>query len=325
MPTCRVTLKEIGQDGYSPAGRRALVGGQGKIPFRLPFSREDVIQHRGEKVTELSISGVQDKISLKLERGKLTPVTSGGEFILKPIPSGISLKNLEAVPANEHLTMQLASQVFKIPTPACAVVELAYGEPAYLVRRFDRNPDGSKRTQEDFCQLSQRSPETHGNQYKYDSSMEETGRILRRFCSAYAIQIEDLFRRHVFNYVFSNGDAHLKNFSLGESPQGDHLLTPAYDLLCTALHIPNEARCALDLFADETETDFYKKNGFYGRPDFVLLAERFGIADDVARSILNGFHGEKDAATKLIRRSFLSAELREEYAERMDDRLQAIR
>ena len=48
----------------------------------------------------------------------------------------------------------------------------------------------------------------------------------------------------VFNYVFSNGNAHLKNFSLFESEFGDYILAPAYDVLCTSLHFPNEARTA---------------------------------------------------------------------------------
>ncbi len=324
MAVCRATLKSIDHEGFCPAGRRALSGGQGKVPHRLPFTRAEVMQVRGEKVRELSISGVQDKISLRLERGRFQAVTHGGDFLLKPIPSGISLRRVEAVPANEHVTMRLAGQVFGIPVPACALVELADGEPAYLVRRFDRDADGRKRLQEDFCQLSNRSQKTHGRNYKYDSSQEETGKILREFCPAYVAQREDLFRRHVFNYVFSNGDAHFKNFSLQESPFGDHLLSPAYDLLCTGLHLPDESRCALDMFED-TETGFFQQNGFYGRPDFLLLAERFGIAPEVAGEIVDAFHQQRSAVEALVRRSFLPQDLQQEYLDRMEDRLLALR
>lgn len=41
----------------------------------------------------------------------------------------------------------------------------------------------------------------------------------------------------VFNYLFGNGDAHLKNFSLQATSGGDYVLTPAYDLLHTSIHI----------------------------------------------------------------------------------------
>ena len=40
------------------------------------------------------------------------------------------------------------------------------------------------------------------------------GRILKRYCKAYPVEIEKLFVRIIFNYVVSNGDAHLKNFQL---------------------------------------------------------------------------------------------------------------
>ncbi|MFZ2657709.1 MAG: HipA domain-containing protein [Victivallales bacterium] len=113
-------------------------------------------------------------------------------------------------------------------------------EPAneYLTRRFDRQ-DGRKIPQEDFCRLSGRTEETHGKNYKYDISYEELGRILKRFCPAYQVEVEKLFQRILFSYVFSSGDAHLKNFSLFMTEEGDHVLTPAYDLLCSSMNFPD--------------------------------------------------------------------------------------
>jgi serine/threonine-protein kinase HipA len=35
----------------------------------------------------------------------------------------------------------------------------------------------------------------------------------------------------------SNGNAHLKNFSLLESKSGDYVMSPAYDLVNTRIHI----------------------------------------------------------------------------------------
>lgn len=37
--------------------------------------------------------------------------------------------------------------------------------------------------------------------------------------------------------MFSNGDAHFKNFSLIETTMGDFKLSPAYDLLNSSIHI----------------------------------------------------------------------------------------
>lgn len=324
MFACRSTLKPIEHDGFSPAALRRLTDGRSVLLHRLPFTRAEVTAYRAEEAKRLSISGVQDKISLRLSRGRLIPASTGGAFLLKPIPGFASLRHLEAVPANEHLTLCIAGQVFGIPVPPCALVELADGEPAYLVKRFDRRADGSRIPQEDFCQLSNRSEANQGHNYKYDGTLEETGRILRAFCPAYSVLIEDLFRRHVFNYVFSNGDAHLKNFSLLQTELGDHVLSPAYDLLCTGLHLPNESRCALEFF-DDTETEFHARNGFYGRPDFLLLARRYGMDPAVAAMILDDFARRAPRVEHLVARSFLAPDVRREYVERMADRLLAIR
>ncbi len=141
-------------------------------------------------------------------------------------------------------------------------------------RRASPLATGLKLAQEDFCQLAGRSRATHGENYKYDGSYEEMGQLLRRYCPAW--KVEKLFALIAFNYVYSNGDAHLKNFSLLESPFGDSILSPAYDLLCTSLHLPHESRTALEFFEDFT-TPSFDANGFCKRPDFLELAARFGL------------------------------------------------
>jgi serine/threonine-protein kinase HipA len=218
--------------------------------------------------------------------------------------------------------MQIAGQLFGIAVPPNACIELSDGEPAYLVKRFDRRADGTKIAQEDFCQLSGRSPDS-GKNYKYEGSYEEAGRLLKRYCAAYRTESEKLFRLICFNYIFSNGDAHLKNFSLQQTVQGDHLLTPAYDLLCTSMHLPNESRTALDLF-DNFESVFFKQNGFYGRIDFMELARCFGIPEKRAEIVLTIFPARKQAIEELIERSFLSADGKQNYLARFIDRLRAI-
>jgi serine/threonine-protein kinase HipA len=194
--------------------------------------------------------------------------------------------------------MQIASQVFGLDTAANAWIRFADGELAYITRRFDRR-GGLKTGQEDFCQLSNRTEETAGKNYKYDGSDEELGRILKQYCKAYPIEVEKLFARIVFNYVFSNGDAHLKNFSLYESEFGDYILTPAYDLICTSLHFPDEGRTALDLF-DTFETESFAHNAFYKRPDFLRLAELYGMNMGRAERCMNQFAGSKDKVLDLI-------------------------
>ncbi|NCC50830.1 MAG: type II toxin-antitoxin system HipA family toxin [Spartobacteria bacterium] len=320
---CHSSLKPGAREGYTSAARKRLAGGHRKFPFRLDFTRPDVIAFRTDHVEHMSISGVQDKISLRLERGgKLRPTEKDGEYILKPVPSTPLPSFLADVPANEHVTMQIADQLFGIVTPPNACVLLLDGEPAYLVKRFDRNQEGDKIAQEDFCQLSGRSPDT-GRNYKYDGSYEEMASLLRKYCAAYKTEVEKLFRLICFNYVFSNGDAHFKNFSLVQTEQGDYILSPAYDLLCTSLHLPNEPRLALDLF-DDYESAFFSANGFYGAPDFLELARRFDIPGPRAENIMRSFGARKKEVGAIVERSFLSNGARELYHIRFADRLRAM-
>lgn len=53
------------------------------------------------------------------------------------------------------------------------------------------------------------------------------------------VNMERFFTLVVFNYIFANGDAHLKNFSLILDGQ-DYSLAPAYDLLNTSLHVDGD-------------------------------------------------------------------------------------
>lgn len=320
---CYSTLAPLARDGFSPRARARLADRR-RVPHELAITRADLPRLRAETMRRVSISGVQDKLSLDLVRGRFVVVEGGGRYLLKPIP-GARLPELhDDLPANEHLTMQLAEQVFGLETAANACVRLADGELAYLTRRFDRRPDGARVAQEDFCQLLERSPDRDGPNYKYDGSYEELGRALRRFCPAYVVEVERLFRRIVFSYAVSNGDAHLKNFSLSQGPRGDFLLSPAYDLVATSLHLPDERRLALGLFDGDEIPRGVASHGFETGADLLDLSRRFGIKEARARRFLDRLAARRDDVHALVERSFLSAEAKRRYRARFDDRLAAL-
>ena len=327
---CRSTLAPVQADGFTPRARTQLLGSRKKIPHQLSFTRAEVIRYRAEVADRMSISGVQDKVSLRFEKGALIPTETAGEFILKPIPGTPLPQFTDQVPANEHLTMQIASQVFGIETAANALVTLADGEPAYITRRFDRRlVDGQivKIDMEDFCALAEQSPDTHGRNYKYDGSYERIAELTKRFCPAYRIENEKLFQRVLFSYAFGNGDAHLKNFSLFTSQHGDPVHTPAYDFVNTNLHLPNETPLALDLFVDDFETEEFRVLGFHCGGDFLVLAERMGLVPARAARLLEDYQKVKnqDKVNALVERSFLSNEAKEAYGDVVADRLRALR
>ena len=323
---CLSLLRPTRGQPYCGKGIKELWEGRKVAPV-LPFERAAFISFRQQSAGRISISGVQEKISVKFENGELVPTVQNGRYILKPIPraQADTLELVADVPANEHVTMQIASQVFRLNTPANGLVFFPDGEPAYIVRRFDYDSaTGSKLTQEDFCQLTGRSRQIHGDHYKYTGSYEEMGRILKEYCPTYRIEVEKLFAQIIFNYVFGNGDAHLKNFSLLESSFGDHVLSPCYDLLCTAVHLPADTRTALDLF-DDFETESFRNNGFFKRVDFLELADRYGMVPKRAEAVLNRFATAREPIQRLIERSLLSPLAKERFNAVLQDRLLTIR
>lgn len=319
---CLSTLEPLDREGLSAEAMRRLSGEAGPFPHRLAHARADLLSFVARVLDRMSVSGVQEKVSLRLVDGELVPTDVGGGFILKVLGAELP-RYSEDVPANEHLTMLIAERAFGIEVPPCALVRLAGDELAYLVKRFD-SPRGLKVPQEDFSQLLERSEATHGRGYKYDSSYEELGAALGRFNPA-PEQMERLFTRIVASYALSNGDAHLKNFSLYRpDPAGPYVLTPAYDLLCTSLHIPNEARLALDLFRDGFVTRAFERLGFESHACFRELARRLGIEMGRALQLLHPFTRERPIVEELVGRSFLSAGARQDYLARYRDRTAAL-
>jgi len=323
MNHCPGCLKE-GHETYCPPCRRKLFDGK-KVSHVLTFSRPIYNQTKLAVTSDrLSISGIQTKMSLALRSRKLEMTESGGQYILKPIPHG-EFQHLDAVPLNEHLTMQIARQVFGIDVAENAIVAFDGGEWAYLVRRFDFQKDGTRSLQEDFAQIASRSEDTHGRNYKYDFSYEQIGELIRKHVAAYPVAMERFFQLVVFNYLIHNGDAHLKNFSLIRNEEyGDYNLTPAYDLLNTRLHVPNESRTALELFRDDFQTESFDRNAFYAYDDFRELAVRFGLRDNRFRSMMESFIASESEVLSLIDRSALSIECRELYQKHVRDSIKAL-
>ena len=295
----------------------------GRIPDVLPFAKADLrLPIAVRKGQRNSISGVQSKVLLSIVDGEFAVVESGGDFILKPVPEGSLSRFAGDIPANENVTMQIASRIFRIQTAENKCVRFSDGELAYLVRRFDRR-NGVPVKQEDLCQIAGRSEETHGESYKYDFSYEEIAEVVRSACPASRIELPKVFRQILFDYVFANGDAHLKNFSVYESDLGDYVMTPAYDLLNTMLHYPNDLTfMALSLFKDpEFMTPEFECNGYYSTPDFVVLGKSYGLDERAVRTIIGEFRNRSLQVEDMVRKSLLSADAQSEYLRIFHDRL----
>ena len=324
---CPGTLAE-GFDTYSPTCLKRVFNGR-KVDHVLPYNAPDVSEADAELFMKnrrhLSISGVQEKVSLLLDKNKLslTGEQEQGTYILKPVPR--DLKRVDQVPANEHLTMQIARQVYGIETAENALIFFQNGDPAYITKRFDVKDDGLKLGKEDFASLAGQTSETNGRDFKYDYSYEQIGNLIKQFVPAYRIEMEKFFKLVIFNYLFGNGDAHLKNFSLLETPQGDYKFSPAYDLINTHLHVNDTALALKDgLFKDFEGTESFEINGFYAYDDFYEFGNRLGLDEVRLKKIFEPFMSEQAEVFQLIARSYMNEEMRHAYAEVYRERLKAI-
>ena len=326
---CPGTLAE-GFNTYSPLCLRQLFSGK-KTSYILPYeshqpSKDKELAELMENRRRISISGVQEKLSLVWEKGQLRLTHEGeqGRYILKPIPR--DLEYVDQVPANEHLTMQIAKQLFKLNVAENALIFFENGEPAYITKRFDIDFQTSKKLgKEDFSTLAQKTKETDGNEFKYNYSYEGIALLIKQYVAAYPVALEEFFKLVVFNFLFSNGDAHLKNFSLLETAQGDYQLSPAYDLVNTRLHVKDAELALKDgLFVNDYYTKSYEAIGLYAYDDFYEFGLKIGILEKRVKRILQDFSKPMEEIEPMINRSFLKKEIKSRYKDCYLERLKFL-
>ena len=320
---CPGTLAS-GFSTYSPSCLRKVFGGK-KVSHFLDFSiNDDTEVDIAAAINKISISGVQEKISAIIKKGKIivAPEEEAGRYILKPVPEYKGLRFRHNIPANEHLTMQIASQVYKINTAENALAFFADGNPLYITKRFDYRADGSKIKQDDFASIAGKTERNSGKDFKYSGSYEDIANLLKQSVSAWRVEMEKFFTLVVFNYLFGNGDAHLKNFSLQETDGGDYVLTPAYDLMNTSIHV-NDGDFALQdgLMPESVYSDVYSSSLHPCKDDFITFGTRIGVLPKKIVSIIDMFATEQPKVYELIEKSFLEEKVKRMYKQSYQERL----
>ncbi|MDP2387972.1 MAG: HipA domain-containing protein [Bacteroidota bacterium] len=324
VKNCPGSLKE-GFSTYSGAVLKRMFENK-KVHHILPFSSPDTEGPQQEKFIEnrkrISISGVQEKLSIILIKNKLQLTEPGqqGQYILKPIPRDI-LK-VSQVPANEHLTMQIARQVYNIPTAENALIFFDNGKPAYITKRFDLKPGEGKYLQEDFAAIAGKTKDNAGEDFKYEYNYLDLGKLIAKHINAAEVELEKYYKLVLFNYLFSNGDAHLKNFSLIESTDGDFIMSPAYDLVCTRIHV-NDSFMALKegLTEDSFEHPSFSALGYFAYDDFFDFGLRLDLKEIRIKKIIDQLRTENNTVYNLVAHSFLDNETKQKYAELYKEKL----
>ncbi|HWK06847.1 MAG TPA: HipA domain-containing protein [Puia sp.] len=312
-------------EGYCLNCRKKLFDGK-KVSHILNFDppKESNYKDYQNKTKKLSISGVQLKYSMILDGKELKLTETGGQYILKPIPNADHILNKDQAPENEHLTMQIAAQVFGIETAENALIYFKDGSPAYITKRFDIKPEVGKYLQEDMAQASGKTRQSHGENFKYQGTYEDVGALITEQVSATVPALEAFFRQVLFNYIFSNDDAHLKNFSFIESPMGDNILSKAYDLVCTELHTPGGPETALDLYKGDNENEFYAREGRYGQVHFRELAKKIGVSPVRAAGIIFKLLNSSARVHEMVENSQLRIDAKEKYLSYYDSKIRVL-
>jgi serine/threonine-protein kinase HipA len=294
---CYKTLKE-GQTDYHPACARRLFGTR-QVPV-LPYRRSDIGELARQVIrSQTTLTGVQAKLSLDVNPGgkneptRFTIVGLWGRFILKPQSDRFGL-----LPEIEDLTMHLAEDA-RISVVPHGLVRFQDGELCYITRRIDRLDDGSKLPMEDMCQLTERLTE-----YKYKGSYEQIAKAIRQYSSRPWLDLVNFWEVVVFSWLTGNADMHLKNFSLYNHGTG-YGLTPAYDLLSTALVMPEDT--------EELALTLNGKKRKIRLADFKAAMLASGLTEKVIANMEKKFRTALPKWFGTIDASFLPGEMKRAY------------
>ena len=191
------------------------------------------------------------------------------------------------------------AEAAKIAVVPHSLIRFADGELCYITRRIDRERDGSKIAMEDMCQLTERLTE-----YKYKGSYEQIAKHIKKYSAVPQLDLVNFWEVVVFSWITGNADMHLKNFSLYHTALG-HCLTPAYDLLSTAIVMPEDK--------EELALTLNGKKSRLARHDFEKALLGSGINEKVVENIAKKFRKALIKWLDLIDQSFLPDDFKKQY------------
>lgn len=313
MNKCLYCYKELHQDevDFHPECSRKMFG-TGIAP-QLSYSRDNISDLATKVIkTSTSVTGVQAKLSLEIDRGKrnepsrFTIVGLWGNYILKP-----QSLQYRCLPELEDVTMMMA-EIAKIKTARHSLIRFSDGELGYITQRMDRGKKGQKYSMLDMCQLSNRLTE-----HKYLGSYEQLAQTIIKYSAAPYLDVQKFWEIVLFSWITGNSDMHCKNFSLLDDGNG-YLLSPAYDLLSVLLADPKDTdELAMPIFTGGSKTGFTRET-------FVRAFIASGVQEVTANKIIDKMTSHKNLWSDIIDRSFLPEDLKSRYKELIENRLKTL-
>ncbi|MBR2358997.1 MAG: HipA domain-containing protein [Bacteroidaceae bacterium] len=312
MAKCLYCYKELadGEIDFHKTCSKKMFGTK-SAPI-LPYTRDNLSELARQVIrSQTTLTGVQAKLSLDINKGgkegvdRFTIVGLWGKYILKP-----QTERFPNLPEVEDLTMHLA-ELAKIKVVPHCLVRFSDGELCYITRRIDRTPEGEKLPMEDMCQLTERLTE-----HKYKGSYEQIAKAIQKYSSVPRLDLINYWEQVIFSWTTGNADMHLKNFSLYSTQKGHHTLTPAYDMLSTALVMPEDT--------EELALTLNGKKRKLNKTDFVTSMQASGLEEKIIGNIFKKFLKAQEKWSDFINQSFLPDAMKERYKEIINNKLQLL-
>jgi serine/threonine-protein kinase HipA len=313
MERCLFCYKELkqGEKDFHKACAKKMF--ESTVMPDLPYTRENITELAKQVIcSQTTLTGVQAKLSLDINKGgkneadRFTIVGLWGRYILKP-----QTDRFPHLPELEDLTMHLA-ELAKINVVPHSLVRFSDGEFCYITRRIDRTENGEKLHMEDMCQLTEKLTE-----HKYKGSYEQIAKMIQKFSAVAKLDIVNFWEQVVFSWITGNADMHLKNFSLYSKGGGKYSLTPAYDMLSTALVMPEDT--------EELALTLCGKKRKIKKADFISSMRASGLEDKIIENIFNKFLKIKDKWFEFIDISFLPDDMKENNKTIISERLELLK
>lgn len=312
MSRCLYCYRELNngeRDFHKPCSRKIF--GVSEPPL-LQYRHDNLRELAGEVIrSQTTLTGVQPKLSLDIRKEddtqplRFTIVGLWGRFILKP-----QTELYPHLPELEDLTMHLA-ELARIEVVPHSLIRFADGKLGYITRRIDRTESGEKLAMEDMCQLTERLTE-----YKYKGSYEQIAKTIQKYSSVARLDLVNFWEQVVFSWITGNADMHLKNFSLYARTPGHYQLSPGYDMVSTALAIPEDK--------EELALTLNGKKRKIRKDDFITSMKASGLEDKVIGNIFRKFINTHSKWNDFIDQSFLPTELKIAYKAIIDKRIKTI-
>lgn len=285
--------------------------GQAIAPV-LPYNESQLEKLATQVIkSHATITGVQPKLSIQLSNAenktkpkRFTIVGLFGGFILKPATA-----QYQQLPEVEDLTMHLA-EITKIRVVPHSLIRLQSGNLAYVTKRIDRNKK-AKLHMEDMCQLTERLTED-----KYHGSYEQIAKTIFKYSTNPGLDVVNFFEQVLFSFLIGNADMHLKNFSLITQVGIGPILSPAYDMVATALVNPaDDEDMALTLNGKKKKIKY---------KDFIEAFHSAKLDLKQQENIFTKMKNAKQQWVDFIKISFLSKDFQSGYKDLIEERFSRI-